>query len=116
MPRALGNVPSHRRRKKLLAQAKGYRGARRTQLRTVHSTVIRAKAYATRDRKLEKRVFRNLWILRLSAAVRAKGWSYSRFIAAVKRANVQLDRKQLSELAINEPQAFDAVFAAVTTN
>ena len=114
MARTTGTVPSHRRRKKLLAQTKGYRSARRTQVGKARETLMRAKAYATRDRKMEKRVFRNLWIIRLSAAVRAKGMSYSRFMCSLKKANIQIDRKQLSELAVNDPKAFDAVFAQAT--
>ena len=105
---------SRKRRKRLLRQAKGYRGSRRTRLRTVKETVMRALVYRTRDRKMKKRTFRNLWVIRLNAAARARGLTYSRFIAACRKADVQLNRKQLSELAINDHQAFDLLVAQVT--
>jgi large subunit ribosomal protein L20 len=76
---------------------------------------MRAKAYATRDRKARKREFRNLWVIRLNAATRARGLTYSRFMAACRKARVQLDRKQLAELALNDQQAFDQLVAQVTT-
>ena len=107
-------VASRRRRKKLLRQAKGYRGARRLHLLKVKETVMRAKAYRTRDRKVRKREFRSLWIIRLNAAARARGLTYSQFIAACRKANVKLDRKQLAELAVNDHGAFDQLFAHVT--
>lgn len=116
MARTTWAVPAHKRRKKLLKKSKGYRGDRGKRVRTAHETVIRALAYATRDRKVKKREFRALWIIRLNAAARAHGLTYSRFIAACKRANVRLDRKQLSELAVRDQVAFDAVVAQVTAN
>ena len=94
--------------------AEAERGDRGKRVRTANETVIRALAYATRDRKTKKREFRALWIVRLNAAARAHGLTYSRFIAACKKANVQLDRKQLSELAVRDQAAFDAVVAQVT--
>ncbi len=107
-------VASRRRRKRLLRQAKGYRGARRLHLLKAKETVMRAKAYSTRDRKNRKREFRNLWVIRLNAAARARGLTYSRLMAAFRRANVRLDRKQLSELALNDHHAFDQLVAHVT--
>ena len=107
-------VASRRRRKRLLAQAKGYRGARRLHLLKVKETLMRAKAYRTRDRRVKKREFRNLWVIRLNAAVRQRGLTYSRFIAACRKANVQLDRKQLAELAISDQPAFDQLVSHVT--
>jgi large subunit ribosomal protein L20 len=109
-------VASRRRRKRLLALAKGYRGQRRTSIRKVRETTLRAKSYATRDRKNRKRTFRNLWVIRLNAAARARGLTYGRFMAACRKANVKLDRKQLAELAVNDQQAFDQIVAHVTTN
>lgn len=103
-------VASHRRRKKLLRQTKGYRGARRLQIRKANETLMRAKAYRTRDRKVKKRVFRNLWVMRLNAAARARGSTYSRLMSAFKRAQIHLDRKQLAELAINDQKTFDQLF------
>ena len=100
-------VASRRRRKRLLQQAKGYRGARRLHLLKAKETVMRAKAYSTRDRKVKKREFRNLWVMRLNAAARMRGLTYSTLIATLRKAQVKLDRKQLAELAMNNPQAFD---------
>ncbi len=109
-------VASRRRRKRLLKQAKGYRGARRLHILKAKETLMRAKAYRTRDRKVKKREFRNLWVIRLNAAARARGLTYSRFMAACRRAHVKLDRKQLAELAINDQGAFDQVVSQVTAN
>jgi large subunit ribosomal protein L20 len=104
-------VAARRRRKRLLRQAKGYRGARRLHLLKVKETVMRAKAYRTRDRKVKKREFRNLWVIRLNAAARMRGLTYSKLIASFRKAQVKLDRKQLAELAVNNPQAFDQLVA-----
>ena len=108
-------VAARKRRKRLLKQAKGYRGARRLHLRKAIETVMRAKGYRTRDRKVKKREYRNLWVIRLNAATRARGLTYSRFMSACRKANVQLNRKQLSELAINDQGAFDQLVAQVTS-
>ena len=107
-------VASRRRRKRLLKQAKGYRGGRRLHLLKAKETLMRAKAYRTRDRKVKKREFRNLWVIRLNAAARARGLTYSRLIWAFKKANVKLNRKQLSELAVNDQSAFDQLVSQVT--
>ena len=109
-------VASRRRRKRLLKQAKGYRGARRLHLLKVKETLMRAKAYRTRDRKVKKREFRNLWIIRLNAAARARGMTYGRLISAFRKANVKLDRKQLAELALTDQQAFDQLVSQVTAS
>ena len=109
-------VASRRRRKKLLKQAKGYRGARRLHLLKAKETVMRAKAYRTRDRRVKKREIRNVWVIRINAAARARGLTYSRLMAAFKKANVQLNRKQLSELALNDQNAFDQLVAQATTS
>lgn len=108
-------VASRRRRKRVLKQAKGYREARRKQLRKVKETLMRAKAYRTRDRKVRKREFRNLWVMRLNAATRKSGLTYSQFISACRKAKVQLNRQQLSELAIHDQEAFDHLIAQVTS-
>ena len=108
-------VAAHRRRKKLLRQAKGYRGARRLHLLKAKETVLRAKAYRTRDRKVKKREFRNLWVIRLNAAARARGLTYSRLMSAFRKSRVQLDRKQLAELALTDQGAFDQLVAQATT-
>ena len=107
MAKVKWQVASRRRRKRLLARAKGYWGARGRHVRKAKETVIRAEAYATRDRKARKRDFRSLWVIRLNAAARARGTTYSRLIAAFRRAKIGLNRKQLTELAIHDPKAFD---------
>ena len=106
MPRVRKAVKSRERRKKVLAQAKGYRGGRGTLLRTAMETVDRALKFAYRDRKVRKRTFRSLWIMRVNAAAREHGLSYSRFMDGLKRANITLDRKALANLAIANPEAF----------
>ena len=113
MPRTTGTVASHRRRKRLLKRAKGYRGARSKQLRTAISAVIRAGAYAYRDRRTKRRNLRRLWITRLSAACRMRGTRYSRFINGLQHAGVLLNRKMLSEIAIYSPADFDAIAKAL---
>ena len=109
-------VASRRRRKRLLKQAKGYRGARRLHLLKAKETVMRAKAYRTRDRKVKKREFRNLWVIRLNAAARSRGLTYSRLMSAFRKANVGLNRKQLAELAIHDHTTFDQLVSQVTAN
>ncbi len=109
MPRATNNPASKARRKKYLKRAKGFVGGRRKLIRTVMETVDRAMAFSTRDRKVRKREFRKLWIIRINAAVREHGMSYSVFINKLKLANIDLNRKQLSEMAINDPNAFKAL-------
>ena len=109
-------VASRARRKRTLKQAKGYRGARRLHLLKVKETLMRAKAYRTRDRRVKKREFRNLWIIRLNAAARSRGLTYSRLMAALRKAHVALNRKQLAELAVNDQQAFDQLVSQATTN
>lgn len=96
-------------KKRLFKKAKGYRGGRGKLLRTVKETLIRAEAYAYRDRKVRKREFRKLWIIRINAAVRQRGMRYSEFICGLKKAGIELDRKQLSEMAIHDPAAFDQI-------
>ena len=109
-------VASRRRRKRILQRAKGYRGARRLHLLKVKETVMRAKAYSTRDRKAKKREFRNLWVIRLNAAARTRGLTYSRLMAACKKAHVRLDRKQLAELAIHDQRTFDQLVSQAVSN
>jgi len=106
MPRAKKSVKSRQRRKKILSAAKGYRGGRGTLFRTASETVDRALKFAYRDRRTKKRTFRSLWIMRINAAARQHGLSYSRFINGLKKANVELDRKVLAGLAVSDPEAF----------
>jgi len=107
-------VASRKRRKRLLRQAKGYRGARRLHLLKVKETVMRAKAYRTRDRKVKKREFRNLWVIRLNAAARARGLKYGQLMSSLRKAQVRLNRQQLAELALHDAVAFDALIAQAT--
>ena len=98
-----------RAKKRLFRRAKGFRGGRGKLLRTVKESVVRAGAYAYRDRRVRKRDFRRLWITRINAAVRERDLPYSVFIHGLAQAKVGLDRKMLSELAVNDPPAFDRV-------
>jgi large subunit ribosomal protein L20 len=105
-------VASRKRRKRVLKQAKGFWGRRKSNIRRAKETVIRAMAYAFRHRRLKKRDFRKLWIARINAAVRPYGLSYSAFMGSLKKAGIELDRKTLSEMAIREPESFKAVVDA----
>ena len=109
MPRVKRGVTARRRHKKVLKQAKGYYGARSRVFRVAKQAVIKAQQYAYRDRRQRKRQFRALWIARINAGARANGLSYSRLIAGLKKADVEIDRKVLADLAMNEQQAFAAV-------
>lgn len=105
MSRATGSVAS-RRRKRFIKMAKGYRGGRSHLYRQARESVNRALAYAYRDRRRRKRDFRRLWIIRINAAARLSGLSYSVFMAGLRRAGISLDRKALADLAVNDPMAF----------
>ncbi|MHB0960730.1 MAG: 50S ribosomal protein L20 [Pirellulaceae bacterium] len=102
-----------RAKRRLYRRAKGYRGGRGNMLRSVKETLIRAGAYAFRDRRVRKRDFRRLWIIRINAAVRERGLRYSEFIHGLQMTGMELDRKSLSEMAIHDPTAFDAVVEQV---
>lgn len=106
MPRAGRSYDSRRRRKKVLRAAKGYYGGRRKLYTVAKSAVNKGLQYAYRDRRARKREFRRLWIIRINAAAREHGLSYSRFMNGLKQAGVELDRSVLSELAITDPAAF----------
>ncbi len=112
MPRVKRGVTAHQRHKKVLKMAKGYRGGRSKLYRTARETVDRALKFAYRDRKVRKREFRSLWIIRINAAVRPFGLSYSRFIDLLNKANIAVDRKALADLAVGDPQGFAAVVEA----
>lgn len=105
--RVRSGVARRRAKKRLFKEAKGQRGGRSKLLRTVKGSVIRSRAYAYRDRRTRKRDFRSLWIIRITAACRERGLRYSQFIHGLKLADVQLNRKMLSEIAIHEPAVFD---------
>ena len=109
MARVKRGVTSHAKHKKVYKAAKGFRGRRKNTIRVAKQAVEKANQYAFRDRKRRKRSFRALWIQRLNAAVRPFGLNYSRFIAGLSKANIMVDRKVLSDLAISEPAAFQAI-------
>lgn len=106
-------VTAKKRHKKILKLAKGYRGRARNCFRIAIERVEKALQYAYRDRKTKKRDFRKLWIQRINAAARAEGLKYSEFIGGLKKAKIDLDRKQLSEIAIHDPKAFKDIVSAV---
>lgn len=109
MPRASNAPASHRRKKRRLAQAAGFRGSRSKLFRQATEAVDRAMVMATTHRKLKKRSYRALWIVRISAACRGNGITYSRFMEGLKKANVMLNRKMLSEIAIRDPEGFTSI-------
>ncbi|BBG29854.1 MULTISPECIES: 50S ribosomal protein L20 [Zymobacter] len=109
MPRVKRGVTAHRRHKKILKLAKGYYGARSRVFRVAKQAVIKAGQYAYRDRRQRKRQFRALWITRINAAARINGLSYSRFVAGLKKANIEIDRKVLADLAVHEKEVFGAI-------
>lgn len=116
MPRTTPGHATRRRRNKVLKQAKGYRASRSTLYKNAKQTVIKAGQYAFRDRRAKKREFRALWIIRLTAACRQRGISYSRFVNGLRMANVALNRKMLSEVAIFDPPAFDKLVEIAKAN
>jgi len=109
MARVKRGVTAHAKHKKVLKQAEGFYGRRKNTIRTAKAAVDKSKQYAYRDRKVRKRNFRSLWIQRINAAVREHGLTYGRFIDGLTKAGIQLDRKVLSDMAIHEPQAFEAL-------
>src|SRR5216117_3014594 len=109
MPRVKRSVHAQKKRRKVLEQAKGYWGWKHSHYRYAKEQVEHSLVYAYRDRKNKKRTFRRLWITRINAAARANGLSYNRFIAGLKKAEVELDRKILADLAVSDPQAFGAI-------
>jgi large subunit ribosomal protein L20 len=107
--RATSATARHRRHKRVLKDAKGYRGSRSKLYRIAKETLMRAGNYAYRDRRNKKRSYRRLWIVRINAAARDGGMSYSAFMAGLKKAGVGIDRKQLSDIAIKDPTTFSAL-------
>lgn len=106
MPRATAGVTAHKRHKKILKLAKGYRGTKSKLFRKANETVMKALYYARRDRRAKKGEFRKLWIARINAASRINGMSYSKFINGLHKAGVEVDRKILADLAVNDAAAF----------
>lgn len=109
MPRSVNNVASRRRRKKILKLTKGYFGGRKNVWTVAKNTWEKGQGYAYRDRRTKKRNFRKLWIMRINAAVRQYGMSYSKFMGMVNEKDIQINRKVLADLAMNNPEAFKAI-------
>ena len=110
--RTVKGAARNKAKNRLFRKVKGFVGARRKLVRSAKETLLRAGVYAYRDRRVRKREFRKLWIIRINAAVRQRGIRYSQFIAALSKAKIELDRKILAELAVNDPTAFDQIVAA----
>ena len=115
MPRVKRGVVAKARHKKVLQQAKGFRGRRKNVFRVAKQAVIKAGQYAYRDRRAKKREFRALWIIRINAAARQHGLSYSQFISGLKAKGIELDRKVLAGMAMDEPSAFAELAKAVNS-
>lgn len=113
MVRVKAGITRRRRHKKVLKAVKGYRGARRRRFKAAKEAMIKARAYAFRDRRVRKREFRRLWIARVNAASRMHGLSYSVFMNLLKKADIGLNRKMLSEIAIRHPEAFKTIVDTV---
>jgi large subunit ribosomal protein L20 len=113
MPRSKNAVASRARKKKILAQAKGYYGKRKNVFTVAKNVVEKGMTYKFVGRKLKKRDYRTLWIARINAAVRAEGMNYSTFISKLSKANITLNRKVLADMAMNEPDTFKAILAQV---
>lgn len=109
MVRVTYGAPRHRKKNRYFKAARGFRGGRSKLWRTVREAMLRSWAFSFRDRKQRKRQFRRLWILRINAAARMRGINYSRFMCGLKEAGIELNRKQLSELAVHDAGAFDAL-------
>ena len=112
MARVKKGVNAHKRHKKILKLAKGFKGARSRIFKVANCAVMKALKYEYRDRRVRKRNMRRLWIVRINAAVRAEGMSYSRFVNACKKANIIVNRKMLADLAVNDKEAFAVILEA----
>lgn len=116
MPRVKSGVTAHRRHKKILKLAKGYRGAKNKQFKKANETVMKALYYARRDRRAKKGEFRKLWIARINAAARMNGISYSRLINGLTKAGVEVNRKMFADLAVHDEKAFAQLVAIAKEN
>lgn len=116
MPRVKSGVTAHKRHKKILKLAKGYRGARSKLFRKANETVLKAGQYAYRDRRNKKREFRRLWIARINAAARMNGISYSKLMYGLTKAGVAIDRKMMAELAVSDMAAFEKLVEIAKKN
>ena len=115
MPRANSSVPRHRRHRKVVKQAKGYYGARSRNFKAAKDAVEKAGLYAYRDRRQRKRQFRRLWIIRINAAARLHGLSYSQFIAKLRAKGIDLDRKILADMAMNDSDTFKELVSSINS-
>lgn len=115
MARAKSSVTARKAHKKVLERAKGYKGSRSRRFRTANEQLMHAGQDAFRDRRARKGEFRKLWIARINAAAREHGTTYSKLISGLKGAEIEIDRKMLADLAVNDPQAFAALVEAATT-
>ena len=113
MPRANSSVPRHRRHRKIVKQAKGYYGARSRTFKSAKDAVVKAGLYAYRDRRQRKRMFRRLWITRINAGCRLNGTTYSAFINGLKIKGINLDRKVLADIVVNDSSAFTALVKSI---
>jgi large subunit ribosomal protein L20 len=111
MPRVKRSVHARKKRRKVLEQAKGYWGLKKSSYRYAKEQVEHSLVYAYRDRKNRKRTFRRLWIIRINAGARANGLSYNQFVAGCRKAGIELDRKVLADLAVSDPKAFGSIAA-----
>jgi large subunit ribosomal protein L20 len=109
VPRVKRSVHARKKRRKVLEQARGYWGLKHSSYKRAKEQVDKSLVYAYRDRKARKRAFRRLWIMRINAAARAEGLSYNQFVAGCKKANIELDRKVLADLAVSDPAAFKMI-------
>ena len=116
MPRVKRSVTARARHRKVLANAKGYRGARKNVYRVAKQAVMKAGQYAYRDRRNKKRDFKSLWIQRINAGVRAEGLTYAKFINGLAKSKIKLDRKVLAELAYNNPEVFKSVVKRIQSS
>lgn len=114
MPRANSSVPRKKKHKKIIKSAKGYFGTRKSNYRTAKDAVQKALQYSYRDRKVRKRDFRRLWIIRINAAARENGLSYSQFISSLRDNNIEINRKSLAHLAVHHPDAFSELVNSLT--
>ena len=114
MPRANSSVPRHKKHRKIIKQAKGYYGVRKSNYRAAKDAVEKSLLYSYRDRRQRKRNFRKLWIVRINAAVREHGLTYSKFISLLKKNEITLDRKTLSYIAVNDPSGFASIVKSIS--
>jgi large subunit ribosomal protein L20 len=114
LPRARSGKVTHRRHKKVLELTKGHKAGRHKLYRTAHESMLHALNYSYRHRRERKGDFRKLWITRISAATRAKGLTYSQFIAGLKKSNVEINRKMLADMAVKDPEGFATLVASIT--